>query len=53
MNDSFIFASGFIVFICLMMVSVVLSDAAVGCYMLGQEINGDNSVEYLMIGNCQ
>lgn len=53
MNDGLILGVGLIAFVCLMMVSVVLSDFAVGCYMLGQEINGDNSVEYLMLGNCQ
>jgi len=27
-------------------------DAGMGCFVLGTEVNGDNSVEYLGIGNC-
>lgn len=27
-------------------------NVSAGCYMIGTEINGDGSIEYLMIGDC-
>lgn len=27
-------------------------EADMGCFVIGTEVNGDNSVEYLGIGNC-
>lgn len=32
--------------------TLVSPDASMGCYILGAEVNGDYSTEYLMIGNC-
>jgi hypothetical protein len=29
------------------------SDASMGCIMLGTEINGDYSTEYLFLGDCR
>jgi len=33
--------------------SVIGEDLAFGCYMLGAEVNGDYSTEYLYLGQCR
>jgi hypothetical protein len=44
-------------FITLVMIAVTIfatlsPDANIGCYVLGAEVNGDYSTEYLMVGRC-
>lgn len=49
-----IFVSGFCAALSfLTLVTVVsLHSVETGCYIIGSEINGDYSVEYLGLGNC-
>lgn len=32
--------------------TIASPDMSAGCYMIGTEINGDGSIEHLMIGDC-
>lgn len=45
---------GFLMFLCLgTMITVAGGTSAnIGCFVIGSEINSDNSVEYLALGNC-
>ena len=46
----------FLMIVVLMTVTVTLAvspDASFGCVMLGTEINGDYSTEYLFLGDCR
>lgn len=36
----------------LTIITVVSPEASMGCMILGTEVNGDYSTEYLMLGNC-
>ncbi len=45
-------------FITLFMMAITMTlalspDASIGCIMLGTEINGDYSTEYLFLGDCR
>jgi hypothetical protein len=48
--------SGLFVVILFMVVAIFIAvnpvGADMGCFILGTEVNGDNTVEYLGIGNC-
>lgn len=50
-----LFSGLFIAILCMMgsvLIAANPSNAQMGCYIIGSEINGDNTVEYLGIGNC-
>ena len=48
--------SGLLFSIMVMMGAVLMAanpvGADMGCFIIGTEVNGDNSVEYLGLGNC-
>jgi hypothetical protein len=54
MNDQIIIIFGFMALIGIISVialsGVISTD--VGCHIIGKEVNGDYSTEYLSIGNC-
>jgi hypothetical protein len=54
MNASVLLGLFFTIIVLIGAVAIQISpvEADIGCFILGTEVNGDNSVEYLGIGNC-
>jgi|OM-RGC.v1.037401750 hypothetical protein len=50
--DAMIVYMGFFAIITMGIIIAFTGNVDMGCHIIGSEINGDNSVEYLKLGNC-
>ena len=53
MLDRLIAYDTVLLMLCLGLVSFLAFNVDLGCHVLGQEVNKNGEIEYLMIGNCQ
>lgn len=51
-NNGPIILIGLIALVLLVCLMSLVIGPEMGCYVIGSEVNGNNTVEYMSIGNC-